>query len=293
MKKHLLVLVLLVNLLALSVPAIAHAAEPAWAPASTAVIRPGAATLTGEALCTSNFVFYDSAGDIYLGQSAHCSSTVESTSLNGCANGSAPLGSRVLVAGATRPGVLVYSSWLAMKERQETDALTCRYNDFALVRLDPADRPGVNPSLQFWGGPVGSVPTSFAGSPVFGTGTDIVRGAVVPHAKRGQVLRQAGDGWLHVVEMDRPGIPGDSGSALVDGQGRAFGVLNTLSPRSGLNGVSDLSRMLDYMRASGFADITLAHGTDAFNPGPPPPPPDPIGDLLRGLLGGLLGQPAG
>lgn len=293
MKLRLLVLVLLVNLFALSAPAVTHAAEPTWAPAGTASIRPGAATLTGDALCTANFVFYDGAGDVYLGQAAHCSSNADSTSLNGCINRSAPLGSRVLVAGATRPGVMVYNSWLAMQERQETDDFACRYNDFALVKLDPADRPGVNPSLQFWGGPAGTVPTSFAGSPVFGTGSDIVQGAVSPHPKRGVVLRQAGGGWLHVVDLDRPGVPGDSGSALVDGQGRAFGVMSTFSPRSGLNGVGDLSRMLDYMGASGFAGITLAHGTDGFNPGPPPPPPDPIGDLLRGLLGGLLGQPAG
>ena len=50
-----------------------------------------------------------------------------------------------------------------------------------------------------------------------------------------------------------PGIPGDSGSAFIDGQGRAFGVLSTLAgrPAAGSNGVGDLSRELAYMHSHG------------------------------------------
>jgi hypothetical protein len=44
-------------------------------------------------------------------------------------------------------------------------------------------------------------------------------------------------------------------------------VLSTLqiAPTAGSNGVSDLSRMLAYMRAHGGPDVTLANGTTAFS----------------------------
>jgi len=68
-----------------------------------------------------------------------------------------------------------------------------------------------------------------------------------------------------------PGIPGDSGSAFINGDGQAFGVLSVLEalPRPASNGVADLSRALSYMRANdaAFAGIQLANGTEAFTGG--------------------------
>jgi hypothetical protein len=63
-----------------------------------------------------------------------------------------------------------------------------------------------------------------------------------------------------------PGIPGDSGSAFIDKQGRAFGVLSTLqiAPLAGSNGVGDVAREVAYMRAHGGPQATLANGTEAF-----------------------------
>ena len=43
------------------------------------------------------------------------------------------------VGGASRPGTLVYNAWLAMQAAHETNADACAKNDFALIRLDPAD----------------------------------------------------------------------------------------------------------------------------------------------------------
>jgi len=107
------------------------------------------------------FVFYDEADTVYLGQAAHCAGTGGSTETDGCTSGSLPLGTEVEVEGATRPGVLVYSSWLTMQERSETDPDACAYNDFALVRIDPADAGNVNPSVPFFGGPTrASTPTA-------------------------------------------------------------------------------------------------------------------------------------
>ena len=74
----------------------------AWAPESSATVHPGVMTFTGASSflsgasqCTSNFVFTDSSGGVYLGQAAHCSSTGGSTSTNGCTTKSQPLGTPV------------------------------------------------------------------------------------------------------------------------------------------------------------------------------------------------------
>ena len=42
-----------------------------------------------------------------------------------------------------------------MQAAGESDANACAYNDFALVRIDPADVGSVNPSIPHWGGPTG------------------------------------------------------------------------------------------------------------------------------------------
>src|SRR5947208_327090 len=136
----------------------APAAAPKWvnpasAPAATAAIHPGVQTVTESGQCTANFVFSDGSAT-YIGQAAHCSSTGGDSATDGCDSGSLPLGSPVEVEGASRPGVLAYSSWLAMQARVESDPATCLFNDLALVRLDPADVGNVNPSMPHWGGPV-------------------------------------------------------------------------------------------------------------------------------------------
>lgn len=289
MRARLLTVAVLMSLAALIAPTPAAAAS-AWAPAANATIHPGVATVTGDALCTSNFVFHDPAGDVYLGQAAHCASTADATSLDGCVNGSLPLGTPVRVAGASRPGTLVYSSWIAMQQRRETSVDACLFNDFSLVKLDPADYPKVNPTIPVWGGPTGMVPTSFRGAEAFGYGNTIDRGGVTKHTKRGVSLRQGGAGWVHVVDLNPPGVPGDSGSGLTDGQGRAFGVVSTMSLRRGTNSAGDLSRILDYAKGSGFPELMLVQG-DSFTAAPPARPSQgPLGDMVLGVLDNLLGQ---
>jgi hypothetical protein len=130
------------------------AAAPTWAPAATATIHPGVQLLTDGAQCTANFVFAD-ATDVYLGQAAHCSGTGAATDTGGCTSASLPIGTPVDITGADHPGTLVYNSWLTMQSLGETDPDTCAFNDLALVRIDPADDPKVNPSTPFWGGPTG------------------------------------------------------------------------------------------------------------------------------------------
>src|SRR5215207_11689545 len=106
--------------IAVTVPAVSTdsyaVAAPTWAPAATAAITPGVQTNTaGSGQCTANFVFTDAAGNVYLGQAAHCSGTGAATDTNGCDAGTLPLGTPVEVNGASQPGSLAYSSWITMQ----------------------------------------------------------------------------------------------------------------------------------------------------------------------------------
>ncbi|MDQ4068369.1 MAG: serine protease, partial [Actinomycetota bacterium] len=259
------VLLALVVVVGLVAPGPARSA-PQWAPASSATVHPGVQTYTEGGQCTANFVFYDAA-NVYIGQAAHCSGTGGSTETDGCEAGSHPLGTPVTVRGASRPGTMVYNSWLTMQALNEEDPDACQYNDFALVRLDPADAGRVNPSIPHWGGPVGLNTTGTRlFEDVYSYGNSSLRlGLTVLSPKKGISMGDEGGGWTHLVNTFTPGVPGDSGSAFLDSRGRALGVLSTLAvgvPGGVYNGVSDLARALEYMRAhSEFTSVQLALGT--------------------------------
>jgi hypothetical protein len=216
-------------------------AAVAWAPAASAPIAPGVQTNTaGSGQCTANFVFTDSAGGVYVGQAAHCAGTGEATDTDGCLADSLPLGTRVtfnrdggLLSAGTKvgQGTLVYSSWLTMQSRNESDANTCAYNDFALVKVDADDVGKVNPSVPFWGGPTGINTTGApAGSQVYSYGNSGLRGGNEELSpKTGTSVGTNGGGWNHPVYTMTPGVPGDSGSAFLDASGRALGTLSTLA----------------------------------------------------------------
>ncbi|KAA5826135.1 trypsin-like peptidase domain-containing protein [Saccharopolyspora hirsuta] len=225
-------------------------------------------TATGSAQCTSNFVF-ESGSKVYLGQAAHCATTGTEGQTNGCTTPSMPVGTKVRVTGASREGVLAYSSWLAMQAAGETDANACAHNDFALVELDRADVAKVNPSLPSWGGPTGLNTAGLQeGDEVVTYGSAQLRtGPADLNAKRGRSLGDSGGGWNHTIRTSMPGVPGDSGSAVLDSAGRAVGVLATLnvSPDFGSNGAGDLARELEYLRThSSLRDVRLVTGTQGF-----------------------------
>jgi hypothetical protein len=256
-------------------------AAPTWAPAATAPIHPGVQTVTGGAQCTANFVFYDASNTVYIGQAAHCSGTGGNTATNGCTSGSLPIGTQVQVGGASRPGVMVYNSWLTMQGLGEADANTCQYNDLALIRLDPADFDKINPSIPFWGGPNGiDTNGTTQGENVYSYGNSSLRGGVSQLSpKQGISIGDDGNGWTHNVYTATPGIPGDSGSAFLNSTGAALGVLSTvqIAPLAGSNGVGDVNLELNYMRAhSSFSGVQLALGTQPFNP-------NVVANLLAGL----------
>ena len=248
-------------------------AAPTWAPAATAPIHPGVQTITGGAgQCTANFIF-NSGAEVYIGQAAHCAGTGAATETDGCLAGSLPLGTTVDVDGATRPGTMVYSSWITMQQLGETDADTCAFNDLALVRLDPADQGRVYPSIPVWGGPVGiNTGGTSLGDDVYSYGNSSLRlGLTLLSPKKGISVGTAGGGWSHTVYTLTPGIPGDSGSAFLDPSGRALGVLSTVAvlPLPASNGVGDINRELAYARAHWNSGVQLANGTEPFRGGLP------------------------
>lgn len=249
-----------------------------WAKVGLASIHPGVLTVTtGGGACTANFVYTDAARNVYLGQAAHCSSTGQATETDGCSSTSLPLGTEVVIGGSGVTGRMVYNSWLAMQKAGEKDANACAYNDLALIQI-PASAVGkVNPSVPVYGGPVGVNTTGTRnGESVYSYGNSPTRqGLAVLSPKSGTSLGTMGGGWTHTVYTVTPGIPGDSGSAFLDSQGRALGDLSTLAlaPVPLSNQVSDLARELAYAGAhSPLKGLRLVTGTEAFNPAALPLP---------------------
>jgi hypothetical protein len=246
--------------------ALVPASAMAWAPADTATIHPGVMMFTDGAQCTANFVYSD-GGTTYLGYAAHCAGTGAATDTNGCDAGTLPVGTPVEIDGASKPGTLAYSSWVAMQSAGETDAETCDYNDLALVKIDPADVASVNPSVPSWGGPTGTASLGGTGSTVYTYGNSSLRGGVATLSpKQGTVVSRTPGGWSTTVYTATPGIPGDSGSGFLNASGAAAGVLSTvaIAPFAGSNGVGDLPKEVAYMKSHGGPQADVVNGTEPF-----------------------------
>ena len=139
-----------------------------------------------------------------------------------------------------------------MQANGESNPDTCAYNDFALVKIDPADVGKVNPSVPGFGGPTGVGGASATGDDVYSYGNSSLRfGITFLSPKFGKVVTTEGGGWSRTVYTVTPGIPGDSGSGFLNASGQAIGTLSTvaIAPLPASNGVGDLSRELAYARA--------------------------------------------
>ena len=256
---------------------VATLAIAAFAPAAASAqdtIHPGVQTFTAGGQCTANFIF-QGGGSTYIGQAAHCAGTGAATDTNGCDAGSLPLGTAVEINGATQPGTLAYSSWIAMQQSGETNVDACEYNDFALVRIAAADVGRVSASVPGFGGPTGVGGPSATGADVFSYGNSSLRAGITQLSpKQGKVVQTTGNGWSRTVYTVTPGIPGDSGSGFLDAQGRAIGTLSTvaIAPLPASNGVADLGRELSYAASHGTS-VSLVNG-GPFN-----------GDIVGAILG--------
>jgi hypothetical protein len=270
------------TLTAALVPALIPSAAHAWAPADTATITPGVMMYTDGAQCTANFVFADSASNVYVGYAAHCAGLGEATDTNGCAAKSLPLGTEVtfneggsLLSEGTvlGKGKLAYSSWETMQKSGTKDENACAYNDFALVKVNAADAGKVNPSVPIWGGPTGiDTDGTVAGDKVYSYGNSSLRADVdLLSPKIGLSLGDSVNGtrWSHPLYNLTPGIPGDSGSGFLNADGKAVGTLSTLGllPLAGSNNIGDMDLELKYAQAnSGISGLRLVEGTEPFSP---------------------------
>ena len=266
------------------VPALIPAPAHAWAPSDTAKIAPGVQMYTEGAQCTSNFVYTDSASNVYVGYAAHCAGLGEATDTNGCAAKSLPLGTPVTFneggsllneGTVVGKGTLVYSSWNTMQKRGTTDTNTCAYNDLALVKVSDADKGKVNPTVPIWGGPTGiDTDGTAAGDQVYSYGNSSLRADLdLLSPKVGLSLGDDVNGtrWSHPLYNVTPGIPGDSGSGFMSADGKAVGTLSTLglAPLPASNNIGDLDLELDYAKAtSGISGLRLVHGTEPFSGSP-------------------------
>ena len=250
-------------------PPPAEAARAGFTPLDGSTIHPGVLLITDGKGCTANFVFTDARGHYYLGQAAHCASRGEPDEFDGCVDPVLPLGTEVRIAGSEVRGTLAYSSWVAMQAVGEADENICKTNDFALVRLPDAAVGELNPSVPYFGGPTGLGPgTSGTGDLVFSYGNTPLRyGIQELSPKRGFLVKRTDEDWSYVAYFLTPVIPGDSGSGVLDEDGRALGVASSLIvlPYPSGNGVVNLVKALAYAQAhSGIKGLRLVPGTEPF-----------------------------
>lgn len=249
------------------------AAGPAQAggypPLDWATVHPGVLLVTDGKGCTANFVFTDAAKHFYIGQAAHCAASGDVDSFDGCLDATNPLGTEVRIAGSEVTGTLAYTSWGTMQAVGEADEVTCRSNDFALVRLPDSVATTLNPSVPFFGGPSAlSTADVGTGDNVYSYGNSSFRfGIHELSPKQGLVLDSSDDGWIIECYFLLPVIPGDSGSAVLDDQGRALGVASSLNvvPHPASNGIVSLAKALAYaQKHSGIKGLQLVPGTEKF-----------------------------
>ncbi len=123
----------------------------------------------------------------------------------------------------------------------------------------------MSPDVPYFGGPHG-INTSGVeqGGMVYAYGNSPLRGGIGMLApKRGVVVATIDSGWSYLVYFATPGIPGDSGSAVLDAQGQALGIMSSLitTPTPGANGVADIGRMVGYAQGlSGIRGLRLVDG---------------------------------
>ncbi|PSG96768.1 hypothetical protein BRD56_08270 [Thermoplasmatales archaeon SW_10_69_26] len=226
-----------------------------WPDPDEASIRPGV-QVTGTGQCTSNFLYRtpDNA-TLMLGVAAHCVADAPQLGSNGCSDQVDPLepGAQVDIEGASQPGVLVYSSWFAMQAANVTDTTICNENDFALVAIDPADRSKVHPAVRGVGGPTGLASDVAIGDEVRWYGsTSASPRTTATSQHRGTVVSSTN--WTFEAYSASPGIPGDSGSGVMLGDGGAAGVLVTVeSVYPAANGVTKLPPALAFAADHGVS----------------------------------------
>lgn len=226
---------------------------PDWPAPHAAAVRPGVALVAAEVHCTSNFLFAsEDYVSLYLGVAAHCVHKIG-------------IGERVQIADGAASGTLAYSSWRAMGRTEagcapEIPRTECMSNDFALVHIDDEDRPRVHPAMLGFGGPTQMRDSRLlqAGETMHTVGATPLRPDNNLAGTANGLLTERLDAWSSIVQFLPARVPGDSGSGVVDGEGRAVGIVNTLRQLPpGANGVIHLDVALSAASERGGLDLQL------------------------------------
>lgn len=257
-----------------------------WPALEDARIRPG--VTLGQVDCTTNFVFRSPHNaSLYVGSAAHCFDEHD-------------VGVMLTIADIPDAGRIVYCSWGAMPTHEGPG---CRYtpvddpeqahtqgNDFLLVEIRPDLHHLVHPAMRHWGGPTGVDDEIPPGARVLMYGNSSLRHLgmqQVPDStnpEEGYVLEETSP-WKTCAHMVGPGVPGDSGSGALTGEGDALGILRTLEGNAA-NGFVNLAPALDFLRNETGIAVKLATWPLLEQPTipehPTGPPPGPATCAKRG-----------
>jgi hypothetical protein len=208
-------------------------ALPGSAPAAprTTAIQPGAQVTTPVGSCTLNFIFEDSSGTKYVGTAGHCGKVGD-------------------VARTPSPirdiGPIVFSENAAAPKV-----------DFALIRIDPARYPEVEPGVRNFGGPVGATTAAQTnpGDVLWVTGYGLGFSATATTRNRaGTLIRDDDDEYV----ADMVAVNGDSGGPVLHaGTGRALGTVSRYNLPTSTDIGPTMVNILERLRASGYPSISL------------------------------------
>lgn len=187
--------------------------DGAWPELEEAELRPGARIeIDGGGSCTANFLFRSPGNEtLYLGTAAHCFGDPD-----------AGTGAQAVATNVGRIGRVAFNAW---EHGGETGA-----PDFGLIELSNTAyvRGVTHPAVKHFGGPVALADSAQAlpGEKVMGYGNSPQRGIDDPENPReGWVANNEGDQLM--VHTLHPGVQGDSGMGLMNGDGEALCVLVT------------------------------------------------------------------
>lgn len=180
-------------------------------------VRPGAIVLSDVGQCTFNFLFRGSDNGRYIGTAGHC--ILGTSSIGGdvgeasWAPGTGPVARD---AAGNRIGEFAY-------------AILQDPKDFSLIRLDPG--VSANPGMCHFGGPTGinnDRPGLLQAVLLNYFGNGVAIGNVLP-ARSALAFGMPDPDHVFAQGL---AVPGDSGSGIISGDGRAVGVVVTVGVHS-------------------------------------------------------------
>jgi hypothetical protein len=240
--------------LAFAVAAGATGTEPRWAPAAKATVHPGVTVTMAQVQCRVGFVLTDGT-NAFVAVPSSCSGVSGGQPTDGCTEGQVPVGTTAKIEGARYAGHLVYSSFTQMAAHGVRNPDKCAMNGLSLIKLDRRDIARTSPSVPVVGGPTGIDSTP----PSPGAALTLYLSAPA----QAVAIQNGNSGWSHTVMPETAVTSLDIGAPVLDGQGRAIGMVAQVQQMPGTPALAgDLGREITYLhRIAGFGHVRLALGS--------------------------------